>query len=274
MHLNPFTKLSWAYQLHYYLCIGAYRHRAILAEDGPLMTGLINEICARHDYHLLKLKIYPDHMRLLVSLRPDQVISKVVQTLKANSSREYRLRSNLDASLWAKGYLARSVGRVKIQAVKRYLDEQSEHHGYATRVRPPVFRFRAPRAVELREPHASFNLNHHLVLSTRRRTGVFTSALGEELTNYWLRVAAKHGFAIDQMTTLPDHVHMLVRTMPKMSVEACALTLMNNAQHFIGSKYPGAMIEQGIDQLWRDSAYVGTCGQVTTALLKTFLATD
>jgi len=123
---------------------------------------------------------------LLVSLRPEHVISKVVQTLKANTSREFRLRSNPDA------------------------------------------------------------------------------AMGERLPGPQRRV--------DQMTTLPDHVHLLVRTMPKMSVETCALALMNNAQHFIGLNYPGALIEQGLDRLWRDAAYVGTCGQMTTALLKAFLS--
>jgi hypothetical protein len=59
-----------------------------------------------------------------------------------------------------------------------------------------------------------------------------------------------------------------------MSIEVCALSLMNNGQHFIGQHHKGAMIEAGLDQLWRGSAYAGTCGQVTTALLKAFLSQD
>lgn len=127
MYLEPFTSLSWAYQLHYYLCIGTYRHRPTLAASGSRMSDLIAEICARHDYHPLKLKSYPDHVRLLVSLRPNQTISKALQTIKSNASREYCLTADVEPPLSAKGYLARSVGRVRIQAVKRYLDEQSAH---------------------------------------------------------------------------------------------------------------------------------------------------
>jgi putative transposase len=276
MYLEPFDTLSWAYQLHYYLCFGTHRHRATFAASGSdtLISDLLAEVCTRHDYHILKPKAYPDHIRLLVSLRPAQAISKVVQTIKANSAREYGIRLNLDPPLWAKGYLARSVGRVRIQAVKQYLDEQSEHHGYASRIRPPVFRYRAQQSVALDAPHASFDLNHHLVLSTRYRRGVFTSSLGEALGRFWLTVAAKRGFEIDQMTILPDHAHMLVRTIPKMSIEVCALSLMNNGQHFIGRNYNGVMIEEGLDQLWRGSAYAGTCGRVTTALLKAFLSRE
>jgi putative transposase len=136
---------------------------------------------------------------------------------------------------------------------------------------PPVYRYRASKRVLLTTAHAMFELNHHLVFATRYRCGLFTSSVGKALSDYWLRVASKHAFAIDQLTVVPDHVHLMVRTVPKMSIEQCALSLMNNGQHFIGEKYPHLLIESGIDQLWEASAYAGTCGEVTTALLKTWL---
>ena len=176
-----------------------------------------------------------------------------------------------DPPVWARGYLARSTGRVKVQAVKRYLDSQAEHHGYARRALPPVFKFRAMEPAVLGAAHASFDLSHHIVLGTKFRRGVFTSKTGEALVNYWLRVAAKHGFAVDQATVLPDHVHMLVRITPKMSVEQAVLSLMNNGQYLMAKNFPLALVEAKIDQLWQPSAYVGTCGELTTVLLKAFL---
>jgi hypothetical protein len=56
-----------------------------------------------------------------------------------------------------------------------------------------------------------------------------------------------------------------------MSIEQCALLLMNNGQYFVGKQYPQALIAAKIDQLWQPSAYAGTCGELTTALLKAFL---
>lgn len=116
-----------------------------------------------------------------------------------------------------------------------------------------------------------FDLTHHVVFATHYRRGLFTSSVGEALCHYWLRVAFQRGFAIDQMTIVPDHVHAIVRIVPKMSIEECVLSLMNNAQHFMCKHYPQLLIETGLDQLWESSAYVGTCGEVTTALLKTWL---
>jgi len=95
--------------------------------------------------------------------------------------------------------------------------------------------------------------------------------MGEALVNYWIRVAARRGFAVDQATVLPDHVHLLVRITPKISLEQVALSLMNNGQYYVAKHSPLTLVEAKIDQLWQPSAYVGTCGELTTALLKAFL---
>ena len=263
MFLTPFKTLTWAYQLHYYLCFRTHRRRQSL----PLIKSLLTEICERHDYHLLACKAYPNQLRIVVSLRPNQPVAKVIQTIKSNTSRE----SKLSARLWARGYLAQSVGRVRLSAVRKYLEKQSAHHGYDSRWLPPVHRYRAVELVELTASHAVFDLSHHLVMSTRWRKGIFSSAAGRSLTDYWLRVAARRRFAIDQMSTVPDHIHLIVRIVPSMSIEECALLLMNNGQYFMAKNYPHLLLQARVDQLWQASAYAGTCGRYTTALMQHWL---
>ena len=273
MYLTPFTSLAWAYQLHYYLCFRTHRRRSLFASKAVELTELISEICARHDYHLLECQPRSDQLRCLVSLQPAQPISKVMQTIKANSSRECSRQFSFSKPVWARGFLAKSVGRVRIGAVREYLEQQSKHHGYDSRLLPPVYRYRASHPVALQAAHASFELNHHLILATYQRKGIFTSDLGKALSDYWLNVAGIRGFAIDQISVVPDHVHLLVRIVPRMSIEECALLLMNNGQHFIGKNYPEVLVESGINQLWEASAYAGTCGELSTALLKAWLNT-
>jgi REP element-mobilizing transposase RayT len=89
-----------------------------------------------------------------------------------------------------------------------------------------------------------------------------------------LRVATKYGFAIDQISLVPDHIHLIVRIVPTMSIEQCALALMNNGQHFVAKSYPQRLVEAGINQLWQPSAYAGTCGEYTTGLLQKWLASE
>ena len=161
---------------------------------------------------------------------------------------------------------------MRIAAVRQYLEQQAEHHGYASRLLPPVYSYRATSPIILQAPHAVFDMSHHLVFSTYHRKGVFTSNLGEALSKYWLNVACKRGFAIDQISVVPDHIHLLIRNVPKMSIETCVLMLLNNAQHFVGQRFPNTLIEAGLDRLWQPSAYAGTCGQVSTALIKKWLS--
>ena len=267
MFLTQFKSLTWAYQLHYCLCFRTHRRRQSPPLFEPLLKALISEICERHDYHVLACKSYPTQLRILLSLRPNQSVAKVIQTIKTNTSRESKLR----ARLWARGYLAQSVGQVRISAVRKYLEKQAAHHGYDSRLLPPVHRFRAVEPVQLSATHAVFDLSHHLVLSTRWRKGIFTSVIGRALTDYWLRVADKRRFAIDQVSTVPDHIHLIVRIVPSMSIEECVLILMNNGQYFMAKNYPQLLIQARIDRLWQASAYAGTCGRYTTGLMQRWL---
>jgi putative transposase len=268
-----YSTTNWAYQLHYYLSFRTYRRRAHFADPvcAEKLAEIVAEICQRHDYHVPESKTQADHFRGLLSLRPAHDLSTVVGKIKANAARECGRQLHLAAPLWARGYLARSVGRVQLSAVKHYIEQQAEHHGYSQRPRPPVYRYRAEHPSVLSAAHTCFELNHHLVVSTRSRAAVFDSVMGQALGGYWLKVAAKYGFAIDRLTVVPDHAHLLVRTVPKLSVETCVLALLNNGEYFISQHYPAALNE-GIAQLWQAAAYVGTCGEVSTALVKAWLS--
>jgi len=274
MYLTPYSTLTWAYQLHYYLCFRTHRRKQLFTspEVEEKLAQLIAEISLNHDYHLLDHHAYPNQLRSLFSLRPSHAVAKVVQILKCNSARE--LAKLFCIPLWARGYVARSSGRVRTSAVRTYLEKQAEHHGYANRVLPPVYKYRAKTPAILSSDHASFDLSHHLVFCTKRRKGVFTSSVGAALTEYWLRVAAKREFAIDQVSIVPDHLHLIVRIVPKLSIEDVALCLMNNGQDFMGKRYPELLIENGVDQLWNASAYAGTCGDLTTGLIMKWLSSE
>ena len=272
MYLTPYTALQWAYQLHYHICFRTHRRRQLFAANANYLVDALRQLYGLHHYHDLELKVRPTDVQLLLSLRPEHAISNVLKKLKGGSSTILCNELGIVPPMWARGYLARTTGKVRLGAVRHYLDEQSQHHGYASRVLPPVFRFRNNKPTDLSVAHAVFDLKYHLVLATRFRRCIFDSRLGEALIHYWLKMAEQRDFALDQATILPDHSHMLVRTTPKMSIEECALLLMNNGQHFVGKYWPSRLIEEGVDQVWQPSAYAGSCGELPTALLKKFLS--
>jgi putative transposase len=272
MFLIPYSHLEWAYHLHYHLCFRTHRRRPFLSNAQSDLTQIFKRLFDLYEYHELEMKVRPTDVQLLLSLRPEHAVSDVLKKLKGESSTVLCRQLGIAPPLWARGYLARTSGKVRVAEVSSYLDKQAEHHGYLDRAFPPVFKFRHGRPTTLSVAHAVFELKYHLVLSTTLRQCIFDSILGEALVNDFLRVADCRGFALDQATVLPDHVHMLLRTTPKMSIEDCALILMNDSQEFIGKHWPSRLLEAGVDQLWQPSAYAGSCGELRTALLKSFLS--
>jgi putative transposase len=68
-----------------------------------------------------------DHVHALLDVGPMLGIAKAAQVLKANSSRWMNERSRLRFE-WQEGYFACSVSHSQVATVRRYIENQAEHH--------------------------------------------------------------------------------------------------------------------------------------------------
>jgi REP element-mobilizing transposase RayT len=74
-----------------------------------------------------------DHLHLLAGLRQDKAVSAVVGAIKANSSGWiHRTFPGYAAFAWQVGYGAFSVSASQKGKVRRYIDDQEEHHRVRT----------------------------------------------------------------------------------------------------------------------------------------------
>jgi REP element-mobilizing transposase RayT len=91
----------------------------------------IKENAKEKDIHLDHINGYADHVHCLVSLNADQTIAKVAQLLKGESS--FWVNNKTDKLLpvkldWCDDYYAVSVSESQVPAVRKYIQEQEEHH--------------------------------------------------------------------------------------------------------------------------------------------------
>lgn len=223
MKTAPFKDLRAAYQLHYYLCLRTKRNKPLFSQ--PIRSSLerhLIAICEQCQFHVLKWKPYDNHIRLLLSLRPEHSVAEAIKKIRGNLSRELCAeQSTLEPGrIWSRGYFAKSTGKVEDAIVAKYIASQAEHHGYTGDSSSLVCAYDEPGiapALWFRN-HVAFNLTHHLVFVTERRTALFDDVTGKSLIDYWLRVAVKKEFKIAQIRVLPDHCHLRVRLLPAMSV--------------------------------------------------------
>jgi len=69
-----------------------------------------------------------DHVHLLVGLKPTHCVSDVLCTIKKASTDWARREMRCGRFHWQDGYSAFTVGRKGIEALRRYIATQTEHH--------------------------------------------------------------------------------------------------------------------------------------------------
>ncbi len=93
------------------------------------MGGIIRELRG----NAIDVNGTADHVHLLVVLPPTVAISDALRVLKTDSSRwiheTWRDRARF---AWQTGYGAFSVSQLKVDAVRRYIDGQEDHHRRVT----------------------------------------------------------------------------------------------------------------------------------------------
>jgi REP element-mobilizing transposase RayT len=72
----------------------------------------------------------PDHLHMLIGLKPDISLSDLVRDVKANSSKFINEKRRVAGRfLWQEGFGAFSHSRSQLGAVIRYIENQQKHHG-------------------------------------------------------------------------------------------------------------------------------------------------
>jgi len=104
------------------------------------------------------------------------------------------------------------------------------------------------------------------------RKPLFDDAIAPKLFAFVLAVGEKRGFAVDRMTVLPDHLHLVIEALPTLSVDEIALSVVNNTRHWMEKHYWGVLKQTEGWDVWRPSFYAGTTGEFTTAQVKQFLS--
>lgn len=112
--------------------IPKYRKRRLEGAIAKRIKELIEECAEVNNWKIDELNIQKDHVHLLIQLRPDISVSKVIQLIKGKSS--FVIRKEFPklkeffwgkaSSFWADGYFVETVGQVNEQVIIEYIRNQ------------------------------------------------------------------------------------------------------------------------------------------------------
>jgi putative transposase len=105
------------------------RQNLISAKNRETLHKYITGIVQKREHKLLAIFCMPDHLHMLIGLRPSQSVSDLVRDVKANSSAFINENKWIIGKFsWQEGYGVFSYSKDKAQNVINYILNQEEHH--------------------------------------------------------------------------------------------------------------------------------------------------
>jgi len=105
------------------------RQSLITLEHNDELQKYVTGIVTAQRHKLIAINNMPDHLHLLVGLRPDAMLSDLVRDVKAGSSKFINeKRWVMGRFSWQEGFGAFSYARSQLGAVIRYIQNQQKHH--------------------------------------------------------------------------------------------------------------------------------------------------
>lgn len=121
---NTYTQIH----LHFIFAV-KYREGIILPSFKAEIEKYMSIIIQKNNHKVLIINSMPDHVHILIGMRPNQSISTLVQEVKSSSSKWLNDKKYLKGHFeWQEGYGAFSYGKSQIKNVMKYVETQQEHH--------------------------------------------------------------------------------------------------------------------------------------------------
>ena len=134
-YVNLRKSASCAHKLDYHFVFATkYRKPVLEFSLAATLRDLILEICKERRILVLALSIQPDHVHLILGLRPDDCPAEVAHDLKGKSPFKMigefpDLKDALGSTkLWGAGYSVETLGKANVAQIDTYLQNQELHH--------------------------------------------------------------------------------------------------------------------------------------------------
>ena len=117
-------------QIHIHLVFAVKFRQSLIHPDlQDELFKYITGIVQRNKHKMLSINCMPDHMHILIGIRPSQSLSDLMQDIKGDSSKWINSRKFLKQRFaWQESYGAFSYSKSLISRVARYIENQQEHH--------------------------------------------------------------------------------------------------------------------------------------------------
>lgn len=128
------SRAHCVYNLHAHIVfVTKYRRRVINADILQKLHSIFNRLCTAKECELVEFSGEADHVHLLISYPPNVTLSKLINNLKAVSSKLIRQQFADHVNqfyskpvFWTQAYCIISAGGAPLEVLKTYIQSQDK----------------------------------------------------------------------------------------------------------------------------------------------------
>ena len=117
-------------QIHIHAIFAVQNRLSIIKDEWQNdLYSYITGIVTNHGHKMMQINGMPDHVHMLIGLRPVQSLSQLMKYVKQDSTKWINQNRFINRRFsWQEGFGAFSHSKSQIPGVIKYIREQEEHH--------------------------------------------------------------------------------------------------------------------------------------------------
>jgi len=121
-------------QIHIHAIFAVQNRLSIIKDEWQNdLYSYITGIVTNHGHKMMQINGMPDHVHMLIGLRPVQSLSELMKYVKQDSTKWINQNRFINGRFsWQEGFGAFSHSKSQIPGVIKYIREQEEHHRKST----------------------------------------------------------------------------------------------------------------------------------------------
>ena len=122
-----------------------------------------------------------------------------------------------------------------------------------------------------RGPHSVYDIQYHLVWTTKYRYRVMTDEIGHRVRDIIRQICMTRDVIILQGHVSPDHIHVLVSCPPQIAPSSLVQMLKGKSSRMLQQEYPHLRKRYWGQHMWARGYFCATVGAVTDKMVKAYI---
>ena len=114
-----------------------------------------------------------------------------------------------------------------------------------------------------------YSCQYHVIFTTKYRRKVLIDGVDIEFKRICLEIQEKFSFKVLEIEVMPDHVHLLIESNPKIGIYDQINRIKGITSHELRDKFP--WLKKRIPTLWTRSKFISTVGSVSLEVVKKYI---